>query len=702
MLDAAGRWHRWVGELAATDPGLVRLRSASATTLTLVLALGVLVPLSRVLGQSLPVAMLGTVVATFAASVVRDKNHRERIITTVLVPLPACASASLAAVLNQYGFAADLGFIGVLFVATWVRRFGARGTALGMVAFTAYFFVLFLRAQLHQLPALLLSIIVGVAVALLVRTVLLPDRPRVLLRRLARALRRACRSTVAAAVDINRGALPTDSATLRRRLDRLARTALMIEEWLDTHDAALHLTVDGSEMSLRVFDAQLATEQLVAGLRELEIGQPWPPELSRAMVAVMQGLREDVTDVELRAALNTVTVDAEAADTRIPSGRTVFTAGRAVRAYQAVHEVQVIDAQSTPRRTPAEANATDSSARTGLQASTKAALQVALATAAATGIGEWISPSRWYWAVLAAFVVFTGTTSRGDILTRAWQRVLGTLTGVVAGVLLAALVGQDSRVQLALMVVCVFVAFYLAALSSTAFVFFFTVLLAMLYGVLGTFSVEVLELRLLETAAGAVVGIIAAFLVLPTRTRATVTGKLGAYLDRLDTLVDQSVHEVLQPSGKSDLIAMSRELDTALAELHTAAAPLVSRFVPRVRSSTRQWLSVMRVCDHYARPLARAGFAASVTGAAAAPEPAVAEALSQATAQVRDHLTQLQSVLHGAQPAPAHPALPGLRSVLAAQPPGPPNRHARRLRSTVFALVRIDRAVLELLPGEAE
>ena len=694
-----GPWRRWPEALAASDPGRVRLRSASATTLTLVLALGALVPLSRALGQSLPVAMLGTVVATFAASVVRDKTHRGRIITTALAPLPACASASLAAVLNQYGAAANVGFIGVLFVATWVRRFGARGTALGMVAFTSYFFVLFLRGQLHQLPALLLSIVVGVAIALLVRTVLLPERPRVQLRRLTRALRRACRSALAAAIDVNQAALPTDSAMLRRRLDRLARTALMIEEWLDTHDAALHLTVDGPEMSLRVFDTQLATEQLVAGLGELEIGRPWSTDLSRAMAAVNSGLREDVTDAELRAELRAVSADAETADTRVPSGRTVFTAARAVRAYQAVHDVQVSDGQPGRARPPVAA-VTGGGERTGLHPSTRAAMQVAVATAAATGVGEWISPSRGYWAVLAAFVVFTGTTSRGDILTRGWQRVLGTLTGVIAGVLLAAVAGQDTRLQLGLIVVCVFAAFYLAALSSTVFVFFFTVLLAMLYGVLGTFSVAVLELRLVETAAGAVVGITAAFLVLPTRTRVTVTGKLDDYIDQLDTLVHQSVHEVLHPSGKSELIAMSRELDTALAELQTAAAPLVSRFLPRTRSRARQWLTVMRACDHYARPLARAGVGASVTGAAATPAPAVAAALAQATAQVREHFTQLQSILHGAPPAPAHPALPGLRAVLAAQPPGTPNQHARRLRSTVFALVRIDRAVLELLPGE--
>jgi uncharacterized membrane protein YccC len=564
--------------------------------------------------------------------------------------------------------------------------------------------VLFLHAQLHQLPGLLLSITVGTAVALLVRTVLLPDRPRVLLRRLTRALRRACASVLVAAVDVNHGVLSPDAPSVQRRLDRLARTALLIEEWLDTHDAGMHLTVDGPELSLRIFDSQLATEQLVAGLAEMGSGEvdgtePWSPALTRAMTAVNGCLREDVTDTELRTALDTVTADAEVADTRLPMGRTVFTSARAVRAYKAVHDVDVLDVRPAPARIAAEATA-DRAPTTGVHRSTKAALQVALATAVATGVGEWISSSRWYWAVLTAFVVFTGTTSRGDILTRAWQRVLGTLVGVVAGVLLAALVGQDSRIQLGLVVVCVFAAFYLVSLSSTVFVFFFTVLLAMLYGLLGTFSIGVLELRLAETAAGAAVGIVAAFLVLPTRTRATVTDKLDGYLGKLDGVVVHSVGEMLAPTGKCPLISMSRELDAALGELNTAAAPLVSRFVPRTRSSTRQWLRVMRACDSYARPLARAGFAAGVTGAVATPDPAVATVLRQAGEEVRGHIAQLQSMLHGAQGAPARSALSTLRRVLDAQPPGPPNRHARLLRSTVFALVRIDRAVLELLPSE--
>nr|MDQ2723859.1 FUSC family protein [Actinomycetota bacterium] len=109
LQSSARGWRRLARAFAATDPGLVRLRGAASTTLTLVLALAVLVPLSKALGQGLPVAMLGTVVATFASSVVRDRDNRDRIITTALVPLPACASASLGAFLNGYGIAADVG-----------------------------------------------------------------------------------------------------------------------------------------------------------------------------------------------------------------------------------------------------------------------------------------------------------------------------------------------------------------------------------------------------------------------------------------------------------------------------------------------------------------------------------------------------------------------------------------------------------------
>jgi uncharacterized membrane protein YccC len=48
-------------------------------------------------------------------------------------------------------------------------------------------------------------------------------------------------------------------------------------------------------------------------------------------------------------------------------------------------------------------------------------------------VGELVSPARWYWAVLTAFVVFAGTNSRGDVLSHGWQRLVGTSVACLLG-----------------------------------------------------------------------------------------------------------------------------------------------------------------------------------------------------------------------------------------------------------------------------
>ncbi len=690
-----------VGALAAADPGQVRLESAGRTTLTLVLALVVLAGLTRALGQPISVALLGTVVAMFSSVAVQDRTHRARVVTTALAALPAAASAGLAAVLHPLGWVADAGFVLVLFAATWVRRYGPRGNALGQVAFIAYFFVLFLRAAPAQLPVLVLSVVVGLAVALVVRVALLPERPRSELRRLTRALRRVCAATVGVALTRDHG---SDDGTraLQRQLDRLGTTALMIEDWLDRHDAARHLDVDGAALSLRVLDGQLATEQLVDALGLLA-DHPWPPELDRALAALDVVLR----DAPGPARLDAIAVEADAAATDVdvstPDGRAVFAAARAVHAHVAIHRVaEQVSASAPPAPAPVggdrdgagDGAGAGPAAPTGLHPATRAAVQVAVATALATGLGELISPNRWYWAVLAAFVVFNGTTSRGQILSRAWQRVLGTLGGVVAGVLLAALVGSNAPVQLGLIVVCVFAAFYLVRVSSALMVFFITVLLAMLYGLLGTFSVAVLELRILETAAGAAVGIAAAFLVLPTGTRNDVGAKITACLDALDELLRDATAAVATGRATTDLVAGARDLDDALAALDAAAEPLAHGVVLRVRTTTRLWLRVVRVADRYSRSLARAGHSATTLNA---PSVGVGEALTAATARVHEHLGALRTRLDGGHPEPVHPAEPALVAVLELDGRSPRDDGARPLRQAVYALARIDRALLDLL-----
>ncbi|NIL89558.1 hypothetical protein RhoFasSB10_01867 [Rhodococcus fascians] len=629
--------------LDASDPGQLRLRGASATTLTVLLAMVVLLLATRAIGQPVTVAMLGTVVAMQASASVKDKDQHSRLVTTALMVLPASAAVTVAALLSRLGAVADVGFIAVLFAAVWVRRFGPRGTALGMVAFISYFFALFLQATPGQVPMLIAAIVGGVLIALFVRAVVFPDRPIVEVRRLLYAMRAVSESVLAAASAREDRALEL----LRRRLDRLGNTALMIDDWLDRHDAGQLLSVTSTDLSLRVFDAQIATEQLVSSLWALDPAKPWPTALGQATTALGSCLQNAPSAEQLKAARRLAATAAERADPSTPAGIATVSAQRAVQAHIAIHHIttNAVAVTSSPRQAAVEPADKDEPA--GLNPSTKAAIQVAVATSAATVLGELVSPDRWYWAVLTAFLVFTGASTRGEILTRAGQRILGTMAGVLAGVVIAALVGNHQSVQLVLIVVCVFFAFYLVTVAYALLSFFVTILLAMLYGLLGTFSIEVLELRIIETAVGGAVGIASAYFIFSTGTRKTLVDKVDTYLDQLDALIDTSVESVITPGNATDLVASTRTLDNALKEVVTAGKPLVLGPTTRSRRGAKRLLRVLTVSGRSAHALARAGVLASRAEPETAPSADTAQALRDAAALVRETARHVEAAIAG-------------------------------------------------------
>jgi uncharacterized membrane protein YccC len=673
--------------LVTSDPGRVRLRSAATTTLSLVLALVTLLALTRASGQPVTVAMLGTIVAMQSSAAVKDRHQRSRVVTTLLLFFPAIGAVTLAAFLSPLGKIADVGFIAVVFGAVWVRRFGPRGNALGMVAFMSYFFSLFLRASPSQIPVLAVAVAVGLSATLLVRTLVFPDRPRVEVRRLCRALRQSSASVLE--VVTNRD--EHDLIVLRRRLDRLGDTALMIDDWLDRNDAAQTLDVTSKDLALRVFDAQIAMEQLASLLWAVPSDEPWPTGLHDALVALATCLRNHPSEEELRAARKSAAAAADRADLTASTGIVTAIAYRVIQAHLAIHHITT-NALGVDDEAPPEPEPVVEAAPTGMQASTKAAIQVAVATSAATIIGELISPDRWYWAVLTAFLVFTGVSTRGEILSRVGHRMVGTIAGVIAGVLLAALVGSNPPVQIVLLVICVFCAFYLVTVAYAWLTFFTTVLLAMLYGLLGNFSVEVLELRIAETAAGGVVGIASAYFILSTGTRSTLVEKVDDYLDRLTEVIDAGIGSVLAPGGDTDLVAETRLLDNALQGVVTAGKPLRMGLTTRSRQSTQRLVRGLQVGNRSAHALARAGVNAARANPDTAPSDVTAVALRDAADRVCASVANVKQIVAGdGSDMPEISTKTMVLDVMGASeiPPGP-------IRAAVRALNNLDRALAEV------
>jgi len=132
-----------------------------------------------------------------------------------------------------------------------------------------------------------------------------------------------------------------------------------------------------------------------------------------------------------------------------------------------------------------------------------------------------------------------------------------------------------------------------------------TMMLALLYSLIGTFTPEVLVLRLEETMIGAFAGGIAAVLVLPTRTRTLIKEDVAAVLEALRRFISDATG-LLRDADTVDLIDQSREIDKKLAELRKAAEPMTHVISPyrNQRSELRHLLALLGSTAYYARSLA--------------------------------------------------------------------------------------------------
>ena len=130
--------------------------------------------LTKATGQPLTVALLGALITMVSARSVNEPDPRRQRITMALLPLPTALAIIAAALVAPHPVIGDVLFVVVVFVAAYARRFGPRGTALGMVTFMSYFFSLYLRAQFSELPWLIGATVVGTLCSFIWSTFICP------------------------------------------------------------------------------------------------------------------------------------------------------------------------------------------------------------------------------------------------------------------------------------------------------------------------------------------------------------------------------------------------------------------------------------------------------------------------------------------------------------------------------------------------
>ncbi|MGA5103860.1 FUSC family protein [Streptomyces cellulosae] len=631
--------------LAASDPGLLRLTAGLRTVGAIALTLAVLAPTGADLTHLVAGAMT-SMVATFA---IRERKREAQAVTLAMGLPVALVSVSLGALLSERVVVGDVFSVVLIFCAVYGRRFGDRGLTLGLIGFQMYFVSLFVGATAGRLPALWAVITVGFACSALVRFAVVPVTPAGLLARLRQAFRvRLARLVSAQIALLDAGPDEDDKALeeVRERTARLHETALMIQSWLEegTPDEPTARLVQR-----RIADAEIAAERLgllllsarsaqradtltlhLPGAPAPEVGRlPGPEEATAQLRRDLRALRALI--------LRTGTAGAGVAQVRnrllgyrdeenLPAAsapvRDVFRgigeAARAVMGLRIALDGPQDESDDSPAtaRSREELDAEDAAIDAeeaeeaeepkGLRRpTTRAAVQVSVGSTLAIVGGELLSTDRWYWAVLTCWIVFINTASTGEILVKGYRRLLGTVFGVAAGILLAGLVGGNTVLAFALVLVLIFAMFYTAPLSYTLMSFFVTAMLGLLYTLLHTYSWEVLVLRVEETALGAVCGVVAAALVLPVRTDWRTNELLVTVLERLSDVTEAAVTQ-LSGGPADELLDKARELDQALGDLRSATKPLTHPVTPlRARRTTARYVvALLETCAYHARSLA--------------------------------------------------------------------------------------------------
>jgi hypothetical protein len=165
---------------------------------------------------------------------------------------------------------------------------------------------------------------------------------------------------------------------------------------------------------------------------------------------------------------------------------------------------------------------------------TRMAIQMAVALTAAFVMGRIFFAQHWGWVVLTAFIVCSGSVSRGDAIYKGFLRLAGATAGTLAAAFVQYIYAPQGPAAAALIFGVLFVGLWLRELNYAWWAACITLVIAVLQSTSGGTGASLLHLRLLEILVGALCGAGATWFVLPIPTEALVRRRIADALLALD------------------------------------------------------------------------------------------------------------------------------------------------------------------------
>ncbi len=609
--------------------------------------------------------MLGAILAMIGGfGIGMFATGRAQLVTILFLPLPMLAL--LAVGLTVHVRVLSLALLAVvLALGTYCRRFGPRGFMGGMLAFMGAFLGFFIQdyVKIGQFGWLVAEVAVGVVATIVVHFAFFPPRPKAAVRRMQRsyaARARALASEVAEVYEASASAAPAAvdqraERRLQRQLLRLNEAALLIDAQLSP--AAVSAGWSAAALHQRLFDAEVGLTNVARFALALATRPP-PAPASALIVGALRGVRDaDLPAVfDSAAGLRRLLGDhdpAMSSDDRVLLHRfatSVTDLGTALRAFRLYPASQSPDDAVLPTGLADAGLAGAGLATTGLATTgeefqpqvftfggwlpgsatvaaaasqerggsglierirlapyARTAIQMGIAVGGAIIAGDALSGRRFYWAVIAAFITFMGANTAGEQLRKSVFRVAGTVVGVIAGSLLAHLVGDLVWLQIVVVMASLFLGLYLFRINYTFMTIGITVMVSQLYVELDEFSNSLLLLRLAETAVGAGVAILTVLLVLPLYVgrvaRVAARQQLEALADLADRCLDRLADPASAVGSDLELRAAARRVDVAYHALVATVWPMRTPLFGRLAAWVTGFMATAVAARHYASSL---------------------------------------------------------------------------------------------------
>jgi hypothetical protein len=619
---------RWVDLFLSSDPGLARLRHAIQSVLTIALLLEAERLFVQITGAMqirtgagastakvaevtvanhdlLAIAMLlGAIVGLISSVGVNDATGKGQLITLLILPVPITSGLALGIAIGGHRDVALVVIALVLAFGTYLRRFGPRGFLGGQLLFVGYFLGFFLHGavSIGDLGWLAAEVGVALSIAAAVRFTLFNPRQAQALQRTRRSFDAQARHVATLALELF-GARQFSAHRVNRMhrwLLRLNEAALMIDAQLGDPDAVPD-GYSGELLHQRLFDIELALTNITRFAESLARQHLPIEQRSEICLALLDIVDGDDEGAKVHAAKLSLLLQA----TRLaPAGDEYSTtvvahrfATSVVAFADAMTEWMAIGTSADDTSTfsssvelvggwlPGSAQVSSAASLEGgsrwgeripLARYVRNAIQIGIAAGLALALGDLISPQRFYWAVIAAFITFMGAHNAGEQIRKALFRVGGTVIGIGVGSLLVSAVGHHTYWSIATILVSLFLGLYLFRISYAFLAIAITITVSQLYQQLGEFTNALLLVRLEETALGAAVAIVVVMVVLPLHSRQVLRVAIREHVEAVERLVHHASDRML---GRNDGLATTlrsdaRAVDAAYQVVVATAQPL--------------------------------------------------------------------------------------------------------------------------------